>query len=64
MRNKEWPAHQIDGLIKLGNIYAGVPEVYSEAKALAAYRAAVAASTPAQRTATLAQVPAVFQSRL
>ncbi len=44
LRNKGWPAQAVDGWIKIGNIYAST-EIKDEAKALDAYKAAIAAAT-------------------
>jgi O-antigen ligase len=64
LRRKGWPAQTVDSWLKEGNIYAAAVEVKDENKALAAYKAALAASTDATRTATRAQIPTIYQSRL
>lgn len=64
LRNKDWPAQAIDGWLKIGNIYAQVAEVKDEAKALAAYRQALASASDAQKASTRAQISAVYQTRL
>jgi len=64
LRSKRWPEQKSDGGIKLGNIYASVPEVKDEAKALAAYKEALAATPEANKAAVRAQIPAAYQARL
>ncbi|HSV52284.1 MAG TPA: O-antigen ligase family protein [Burkholderiaceae bacterium] len=61
---KSWPDQAANAWVKTGNIYAS-SEFHDEAKALAAYRAAMdAAVTQPQRESTLKQIPAAFQGRL
>ena len=50
LRNKDWPAQAVDGWIKIGNIYA--LEKKDDAKAIQAYRAALAAAPVAEKEAT------------
>ena len=64
LRSERWPEQKADGLIKLGNIYASVPEIKDEGKALEAYKAALAAVPEANRAAVRAQIPAPYQARL
>ena len=64
LRTARWPEQKVDGLIKLGNIYASVTEVKDENKALEAYRAALAATPEANRPAVRAQIPTIYQPRL
>lgn len=64
LRNKGWPAQAPDAYIKIGNIYASDYPLKSEAKALEAYRAAIAAAPDAQKAAVRALVPAPYQPKL
>jgi O-antigen ligase len=64
LRNKGWPAQAVDAYIKIGNIYASDYPLKSEAKALAAYKAAMAAAPEGQKEAVRKQVPAAYQPRL
>ena len=64
LRSKRWPEQAVDGWLKIGNIYASVAEVKDESKALAAYKAAMAAAPEANKAATRAQIPAAYQARL
>lgn len=60
---KGWPDQAANAWVKIGNIYA-VSEMRDEAKALAAYRAAMDAATEPQKEATRRQIPVEYQSRL
>jgi O-antigen ligase len=64
LRSKGWPAHTVDGWLKIGNIYASDTEVKDEAKALAAYRAALLAATEAEKNAVRARIPPGYLPRL
>ncbi|MBE2262539.1 MAG: O-antigen ligase family protein [Burkholderiaceae bacterium] len=64
LRTKGWPNTAVDGALKAGNIYASVAEVKDETKALAEYRKALMLSTDAEKTATRAQIPSLYQPRL
>jgi tetratricopeptide (TPR) repeat protein len=63
LRIKTWPNQAVDGWIKLGDIYSA-PEVNNENKALHAYKAALAATLPAHRSAILAMVPPAYRTRI
>lgn len=62
LRNKKWPAQQVDGLLRLANVYA----VYlkDEARALASYREALALTPENAREATRRRIPPAFLPRL
>ncbi len=64
LRNKSWPAQEVDGLMKIANIYAGTEEAKDEAKALQNYKAAIAAAPDAEKAKIRAQVPTVYQGKL
>ena len=64
LRSKGWPAQTVDGWLKIGNIYASDTEVKDEAKALAAYRAALLAATEAEKNAVRARIPPGYLPRL
>ncbi len=63
LRNKGWPAQAVDGWLKLGNIYAAT-EIKDEAKALQAYRAALAATPGRDLELTRRQIPTLYLPRL
>ncbi|MES2976371.1 MAG: O-antigen ligase family protein [Pseudomonadota bacterium] len=64
LRNKGWPAQAVDGWIKIGNIYAST-EIKDEAKALDAYKAALAAAPEKDRADIRAkQIPTIYQGKL
>lgn len=64
LRNKGWPDQAVDGWLKIGNIYAST-EIKDETKALAAYRAALAAAPEKDRAGIREkQIPTIYQSRL
>ncbi|MCJ0763306.1 O-antigen ligase family protein [Variovorax terrae] len=63
MRNKDWPAQAPDGWIKIGNIYAST-EIKDDAKALEAYKAALAAAADKDKASVRQQIPAAYQPRL
>ena len=62
LRNKGWPANQADGYTKLGAIYA--IQKKDDAKALAAYKLALAATPEKDRNALRAQIPPALLARL
>jgi hypothetical protein len=64
LRNKGWPAQASDGWLKIGNLYASVPEIKDDAKALAAYRQALATESPTGMPSLRSQIPAVYRSKL
>ena len=64
LRAKNWPNTAVDGALKSGNIYASVAEVKDETKALTEYRKALTLSSDAEKTATRAQIPTIYQPRL
>jgi tetratricopeptide (TPR) repeat protein len=63
LRNERWPMLAWDGWLKMGDIYT-LPEVADEARALQAYRAAVAAVDEAQKDAVRQKVPLAYRARL
>ena len=62
LRNEKWPAGKVDGLLKLGNLYANQKK--DDSKALASYQSALAAASPAIKAAVRNQIPQAFQARL
>lgn len=59
-----WPAQAVDGWLKLGDIYAST-EIKDEAKALEAYKAALAAAPEADRLEMRTKrIPTIYQSTL
>lgn len=62
LRNKKWPGQRVDGLLRLGLVYA----VYlkDEAKALESYRSAMALTPEYAREATRRRIPPAFLARL
>ncbi|MFO1278435.1 MAG: O-antigen ligase family protein [Burkholderiaceae bacterium] len=64
LRSERWPEQKADGLIKLGHLYASVPDIRDDDKALASYKAALAAAPEANRAAVRAQIPPAYQARL
>lgn len=63
LRTAGWPANKADGFIKLGNLY--MTQKKDDAKALAAFKSAVASSAPgAEATAIRQQIPPAYQARL
>ncbi len=62
LRNKVWPDQPVDGLIKLGHIHAF--QKNDDAKALAYYKAAMAASSEGARDAMQQRIPPAYWSRL
>ena len=62
LRNEKWPAGRVDGLLKLGNLYAH--QIKDDSKALASYQAALAAASPDIKVAVRNQIPTGFQARL
>lgn len=64
LRNEGWPAQAVDGYLKLGDIYAST-EIKDETKALAAYKAALAAAPEKDRLEMRTKrIPTVYQNRL
>jgi O-antigen ligase len=59
LRNKGWPALEVDGMLKLGYIYAFQKK--DEPKALAAYQAALAATPENARNTTLQMIPPTYR---
>jgi len=62
LRNKGWPAERVDGFLKLGSIYGA--HYKDDAKALAAFRAALEASPADTRESTRQRIPPLYRSRL
>ncbi len=62
LRNQDWPTQRIDGLLQLGHIYA--TQKKDDAKALAAYQAALAAAPEPVREAVRKQIPPAYLPRL
>ena len=62
LRIKDWPATKVDGLIKLGNLYA--VQKKDDAKALTSFRNAVLAAPDAEKDATRKQIPPAYLTRL
>ena len=62
LRNEKWPARKVDGLLKLGNLYAN--QIKDDSKALASYQAALAAASPDMKVAVRQQIPPAFLARL
>ena len=62
LRQKYFPSLRVDSYLKLGSLYTFQKK--DDAKGLAAYKAAMEASAPAEKEATRKQVPPVYLSRL
>lgn len=62
LRNQGWPDQLIDGLLKLGDLYAAQKK--EEARALASYRAALEAAPNHAREAVRQRIPAAYLPRL
>lgn len=62
LRNKGWPAERVDGFLKLGSIYGA--HYKDDARALAAFRSALEASSPETRESTRQRIPPLYRSRL
>ncbi|MEP6771657.1 MAG: hypothetical protein ABI893_07660, partial [Polaromonas sp.] len=62
LRNKNFPVQQVDGLIKLGYLYAFQKK--DEAKALEFYKAAMTASAEKDREATRQHIPPDYRPKL
>jgi O-antigen ligase len=62
LRNRKWPAEQVDGLLKLGNLHAF--QKNDEVKALSLYREALAAAPGEGKDAVKKQIPASFLAKL
>ncbi len=60
--NEKWPAGKVDGLLKLGNLYA--VQKKDDSKALASYQAALAAASDSLQDAVRKQIPPAFLARL
>ncbi len=63
LRNSVWPAQAADGFFRLGKLYAE-PRVGQVAKALAAFRAGLAAVPEDQKSNYRAQVPSPFNAQM
>jgi O-antigen ligase len=64
LRNKTWPAQAVDGWLKIGDIYAST-DIKDEAKALDAYKAALAAAPEKDRLEMRTKrIPTVYQNKL
>ncbi|MDD0837527.1 O-antigen ligase family protein [Curvibacter sp. HBC61] len=64
LRLKHFPEYQADSWYKLGRLYSQPGPHQDEAKALQAYRAALANLPPPQQTLLRAQVPSPYRERL
>ncbi len=64
VRKRYWPLEAVDSWLKLGDIYGTDPQLHDTARALQAYRAAVAASQAQLKTETLRRIPPYYQERL
>ena len=62
LRNQGWPINQVDGYLKLGNIYAF--HQIDDVKALASYRAAWALAPDKVKNAVWRQIPLNYQARI
>ncbi|ABE44440.1 O-antigen ligase family protein [Polaromonas sp. JS666] len=62
LRNKGWPDQEIDGLLKLGDLFAAQKK--DDARALASYRAALKAAPHNLRDAVRQRIPAAYLPRL
>ena len=63
LRMQRWPALAADAWFKIGNIYAS-SEARDDAKALEAYRSAMAAIPEQQKETLRQQIPAAYRSQL
>ena len=62
--DKTWPAQAVDGWLKIGDIYAST-EIKDEARALDAYKAALAAAPARDRPEIRARrIPAEYHNKL
>jgi hypothetical protein len=64
LRMRYWPQETVDSWIKIGLVYTENAPIRDDAKALSAFRAAVAATPGPQREVTLNRIPANYRSRL
>lgn len=64
LRLKHFPEYQADSWYRLGRLYSQPGPNQDEAKALQAYRAALATLPPAQQTLLRAQVPSPYREHL
>jgi O-antigen ligase len=62
LRNKKWRDQRVDGMLRLGLVYAAY--LKDEAKALAAYREAMALTPEYARDATRRRIPPAYLARL
>lgn len=62
LRNQRWPERAAMGWLKLASLYAEV--LKDDGKALAAYRAALAAAPAAEQAGLRARIPPTFAARL
>jgi O-antigen ligase len=60
-RQARFPEHRLDGHLQLAQFHASFGD---EARAIAAYRAALAETAPARQAAVLAQVPPAWRDRV
>ncbi len=63
LRNERWPQLAWDGWLKMGDIYT-LPAVADDARALQAYRAAVAAVDEPQKEVVRQKIPPAYRDRL
>lgn len=63
LRNQRWPQLAWDGWLKMGDIYA-LPDVADDARALQAYRAALAAVPESQQDAVRQKIAPAYRARL
>ena len=63
LRNSTWPEQAADGFFRLGKLYAE-PQVNESSKALAAFRAGLAAVPKEQESNYRAQVPSPFNAQM
>jgi O-antigen ligase len=61
LRNKGWPALEVDGMLKLGYIYAFQKK--DEPRAFAAYQAALAATPERAKNSTLQMIPPTYRPK-
>lgn len=64
LMRKDFPVQAAEANLRIGNIYDAAPGLKDEAKALDAYRRALAAAPQARKAEMRAQIPASYQSKL
>ena len=64
IRIKHWPNEAVDGWLKLGHVYEQESESHDDKKALAAYRAALAATPDALKETTRSKIQPLYRDRL